>query len=282
MLNKENNQDASSINNSNVNQAGGDININNGLQIADIIPLVDALVKSKLEEYSLQAYITAKERANSFGKRLVEEVTQKVLDHINRFNEPAIQYSTRRAALGYIKSGDKKEGEELIDLLIERIRSEEHSTIQNIIDQAIEILPSLSRNAISLLILMAYRGLSLNGPRDKYMGWLRSVDQVLEGCDKITPIDIAYLQQANCTFGIGGVFPNERFESQLLKSADLFFRHDITGGQYDVLLNIFGLKDSEGGIEIGKNKIQEFSKYAYLIDFEPIVLPFIRQRLTLI
>lgn len=56
-----------------------------------------------------------------------------------KFNQPAIQIATRKAALGYILSGESCDRENFLDLLIERVNVEEHSTKQHIVDMAIQI-----------------------------------------------------------------------------------------------------------------------------------------------
>lgn len=249
MLNKENNQEATGINNSNVNQAGGNITINNnGVQLADIIPLVDHLVESKLQYYYAQGQLKVEERRKSFGAKLTNSLGNKAADKLYRFNEPSVQYSTRRAALGYIKSGDDEQGEDLIDLLIERINSKELSTEQNLIDKAIDVLPTLSKNSLKLLILLAYRDLSFQGIRSKYIEWLNSINPILDGCENISALDIAYLQQSECTLGLVNLFPHNIYEEEILSKEDLFYRHNITGGQFDEYLRIFGLSESAKGI----------------------------------
>lgn len=156
MLNKENSQSVSNNKNSTINQAARDIVIN-GLQPCDVVQIVNTIVASKLAEYAANAQLTARERLDAFEEKLLEEVSKKVKGKINRFNEPAIQFATREAALGFVRSGDETQGEELVDLLIERIKAEEHTTEQNLIDQAIRILPTLSVKSMAILITLAYR-----------------------------------------------------------------------------------------------------------------------------
>lgn len=100
-------QHISDVNDSTVNQAQRDVNVYLGIWPADVIAIVNTLVASKLEQYSAQAKLTAEQRTKEFSDKLVSEITQKVLDKINRFEEPSIQYITRQATLGYIKSGEK-------------------------------------------------------------------------------------------------------------------------------------------------------------------------------
>lgn len=271
MLKKEEKkQETSNINNSNINQAGGDIvNNYNGLQVKDIVPILKELVSFQISQYADEAKITAQKRSDEFGERLTEEVTKKVLDKIYRFNEPSIQFTMREAALGYVKSGNNKQGEDLIDLLIERIKTDEHTTMQNIIDEAIRVIPRLSQNSLKLLILFAYRDITFCGIRKDYIKWLKNIGQILNGNEKIDSMDVAYLQQVGCTNRESSLFTHEHYEKKLLKTGDLFFRHNIKGGQYGELLKILNLRElPEGGI-IGYKDINEFEKISSIVFIDP-------------
>lgn len=145
-----------------------------------------------------------------------------MLDKINRFEEPSIQYITRQATLGYIKSGEKRLGDDLVDLLIERVRSEEHTTTQNIIDQAVNLLPSLSKNVLALLSLIAFRNVTYSGPRIKYEELLRSVNPLLEDCNGIGSLEVEYLKQVGCVSGVPSITFHSNYEEELVKSENLF------------------------------------------------------------
>lgn len=247
MLNKENSQSVSNNKNSTINQAARDIVIN-GLQPCDVVQIVNTIVASKLAEYAANAQLTARERLDAFEEKLLEEVSKKVKGKINRFNEPAIQFATREAALGFVRSGDETQGEELVDLLIERIKAEEHTTEQNLIDQAIRILPTLSVKSMAILITLAYRDLFFHGDNGQYKEWLSCISPVLQELSKVKSLDVAYLQQTGCAFGVQGINAHESFEVDLLKNEDLFFAHELKGTQYHDAIRILGLTEVENGI----------------------------------
>ena len=105
MLNKSDELQVGNVSdNSIVNQANGNIynisNSNNGLQIGDVVPLVQALVKSELEVCKLQAENTVLCRFNEFTSSLEAELERKVSDKISRFTEPAMQFAAREATVG--------------------------------------------------------------------------------------------------------------------------------------------------------------------------------------
>lgn len=188
--------------NSTVNQANGNIyNINhnnNGLQIGDVIPLVQALVKSELEVCKLQAENTVLHRFDEFTKSLESELDKKVSDKISRFAEPAMQFAAREATLGYLKSGDSEDREALIDLLIERVKEKERTSKQFLIDEAIRTLPKLSRENVAVLTLITYAQLCVTGNIQALENWIKCLDPILDIFPQIDRLDIEYLVQADC------------------------------------------------------------------------------------
>ena len=169
---------------STVNQANGNINNitinNNGLQIGDVVPLIQSLVKSELEVYKSQAENTVSRRLNEFTALLESELEKKVSDKINRFTEPAMQFATREATIGYLKSGDPAEGEALIDLLIERVKEKERTSKQALIDEAIRTLPKLSRENIAVLTLITYAKLCITGNKHSLDNWIKCLNPILD------------------------------------------------------------------------------------------------------
>lgn len=203
MLNKNDELQVSDVSgNSMVNQAKGNIynisNNNNGLQIADVVPLVQALVKSELGVCQLQAENTALRRFNEFTASLESEIEKKVSDKISRFAEPAMQFAAREATIGYLKSGDPAEGEALIDLLIERVKEKERTSKQFLIDEAIRTLPKLSRENIAALTLITYDKLAVTGNKNSLDNWIKCLTPILDIAPKINRLDIEYLVQADC------------------------------------------------------------------------------------
>ena len=203
MLNKGDELQISSVSEkSTVNQANGNVNNitinNNGLQIGDVVPLVQSLVKSELEVYKSQADNTVSRRLNEFTASLESELEKKVCDKINRFTEPAMQFATREATIGYLKSGDPTEGEALIDLLIERVKEKERTSKQALIDEAIRTLPKLSRENIAVLTLITYAKLCVTGDKHSLDNWIKCLNPILDIIPHINRLDIEYLIQADC------------------------------------------------------------------------------------
>ena len=123
------------------------------------------------------------------------------------------------------QSGDTNDKENFVDLLIERVSVEEKSTKQHLIDEAIEILPSLSPNCLQLLTFLAFSQLMKQSKISEYENWINSINPILDNISKVTSLDIDFLNQANCTFNTVGFHSSNSFIDNQLKSCNLLFRH---------------------------------------------------------
>lgn len=250
-------QEISKLENSTAYQAGHDMVINQGLNADDVIAIVKTVVASELAIYTQKAEGKAEERLKKFSDDLVDELAKKVSDNLNRFNEPSLQFAVREAALGYVRSGSDVDENNLIDLMIERVKVEEHSTKQKLIDQAIKIVPTLSAESLAMLSLLAYRQLSFNGNKSEYVKWVSSVNNVIDITSKISSLDIEYLQQAGCTTGMTGLRVHKSWEDTCAQSEDLLFRHMPTEDKINAFLDAIGIRYEENvkGFVVDNNAV---------------------------
>lgn len=246
MLDKES-QSIENVEKSTIYQGGRDITINNhGVSAKDVLDIVDSVVADKMALYQQQAENIARQRINDFKKDLMNELNEKAHDRFDRFEQPSVQMSARSAALGYIQSGKSEDKENLIDLLIERVNVEEHTTKQHLIDKAIQVLPTLSVESLHLLAFIAFTNLSRSCRISDYNKWIASVNPIIETLDSVTSLDIDFLNQADCTYnGIG--FQREGFIERQSKNCDLLFRHEPS---QEIVRKIF----EKNGIEVGDKR----------------------------
>jgi len=228
-----------------INQANGNIttehHYHTGLQISDVIPLVHELVKSDLLIYKMQAEDTANSRLEEFAKSFEEEIIEKVADKIDKFAEPSMQFVTREAAVGYIKSGDLKDKDDLIDLLIERVKEEDRSSMQFIIDDAIRILPKLSRKNVAVLTLLTYSKLSLTGSKKSLDEWVSCMNPVINDLQDVSPLDIEYLVQADCVTPLIGFSQGSDWITRNRENYPLAFTHPINAEEAKRFFNESGI-----------------------------------------
>ena len=238
-------QEVSHLEHSTANQAGRDLIINQGLNAADVIAIVKTVVASELAIYAQKAEGKAEERLKVFSVNLVEKLAEEVFGRLDRFNEPSVQFAVREAALGYVKSGSETDMNNLIDLMIERVKVEEHTTKQKLIDQAIQIIPTLSAESLALLSLLAFRQLALRGYKHDYVKWISSIDSVVNEVSRVGALDIEYLVQAGCATGMLGLRTFKPWEEAALISADLFFRHPASQDAINNFLTSIGVQRIE-------------------------------------
>lgn len=224
MLNKDE-QQISGVSNSTINQAKGNIINNYGISAKDVIDIVNSVVADKMFVFHKEAEETAKQRLTEFNCELIKKLQDKAEEQIGKFNSPVLQLAARKAAWGYVQSGDTNDKENFVDLLIERVSVEEKSTKQHLIDEAIEILPSLSPNCLQLLTFLAFSQLMKQSKISEYENWINSINPILDNLSKVTSLDIDFLNQANCTFNTVGFHSSNSFIDDQLKSCDLLFRH---------------------------------------------------------
>lgn len=147
---------------------------------------------------------------------------------MHRFKEPAIQMALNETFKNYIASGNEELGENLIDLLIERLNIQERTTEQSIIDEARNIIPKLSSNTASLLAILVFSNLIFPYNKKQYDDLLLKLAPLAERLKNISSLDIAHLKQVGCGYGISAFHVVEPLEKHLLSGYDLFFRHNIS------------------------------------------------------
>lgn len=258
-------QEISKIQDSTVLQAGGDLTINTGLHASDVIEIVKEVVASELAVYTREADKKAEERLQRFSEDLVEELAKKVSDKLNRFNEPSLQMAARDAALSFVRSGDEKEERVLIDLLIERVSVEEHTTMQRLIDQAFKVVPTLSPECLDLLSLVVFRNLSYTGTRDKMIEWIKSMGSIIQRVSKITNLDIAFLSQADCVISIPGMSFSKSWGDAFLNRYDLVFRHPVPHDISDSFMRKFSMHWENGNFIVGTDLLKENNAVLYFL-----------------
>lgn len=240
-------QDISRISDSSINQAGRDVILNYGLSASDVVAIVKEVVASELAIYSQDAEKKAVERLNHFSDDLVGQLAEKVSERLDRFNEPSLQFAVKEAALSYVKSGKETDEKALIDLMIERVRVDEHSTKQKLVDQAIKIVPNLSAECLALLSIIVFRFLTFAGGRVALEKWIQSVEPVLETLRNVSSLDIEYLVQADCVTAMSGIITHDSWMESCPKQNDLFFRHPVSIEKSESFKAKYGIRSMATG-----------------------------------
>ena len=194
------------------------------------------VVKAELAVYTQDARVEAEKRLSEISEKTIDRITSLKEDLLYRFKEPAIQMALNETFKNHIASGNEELGENLIDLLIERLRVQERTTEQSIIDEARNIIPKLSSNTVSLLAIMVFSKLIFPYNKKQYDDLLLKLAPLAERLKNISSLDIAHLKQVGCGYGISGFHVVEPLEKYLLSDYDLFFRHNISLNELNDIL----------------------------------------------
>ena len=226
-MNFGNDQKIESVNQSTIVQAKGDINFN-GITAETAMEICKYVVKAELAVYTQDARVEAEKRLSDISKKTIDRITSLKEDLLYRFKEPAIQMALNETFKNHIASGNEELGENLIDLLIERLRVQERTTEQSIIDEARNIIPKLSSNTVSLLAIMVFSKLIFPYNKKQYDDLLLKLAPLVGRLKNISSLDIAHLKQVGCGYETPAIHFTESLEKVLLSIYDLFFRHNIS------------------------------------------------------
>lgn len=228
---ENNRQTISDVENSSIQQAQGDIHntyiLTGGTPLEDIIRNV---VRSELDIVTKEAYEKFNQLIEEFQNRLADEISKlkNPQDIIDRFKEPKFQFILHDIIKEFTQANDETLKEDLIDILIDRLKVNEDSVLQFIIENAIQILPKISMSMSQLLAAMYLRFLKERCSANLLRAKLNSYAIIYEHLDKITNLDIEYLKQLNCLSALPDLKHMEPIETEMRVKYDLFFRKPIS------------------------------------------------------
>ena len=138
-------------NSQNIQIAG---NVNIGVSAAEARQIAIDVFKANFYDFSEKAAKIALERAEEITDNFIEQFYAKIPHLEEKLQEPSVQSTMFNTQKEYAKTGDKTLKDQLLDLLIKRIDSEERSLKQIVLDEAITILPKLTQDQINVLTLI--------------------------------------------------------------------------------------------------------------------------------
>lgn len=228
ITNEQNRQDAKNISNSNVNITNGDITYNSGLSYTDVREICKDVCAYEIQKNSQIALETSQKRLQEFSDECIDRIDSEAKEHIEQFKNPDIQYSLRNAAIPYLRTGDKELKEDLINMFIDRLKENQRTTTRSVIDEAIDIIPSLSQSSVALLSTITYSNLI----RYFYPALeedFNKLPNIFVHLQNITNLEIEHLVQQRCAIGgFNGISFHSSLESIFQKNYDLFFRCKMT------------------------------------------------------
>lgn len=283
---EKNKQEASNISGSLVQQANGDIH-NHGLGYNDIKDICRDVIKQELAIVTREASETLNNEISAFENQFIERLEKLENPQvIDKMKTPKLQFSLHDTMKEYAKTDDVDTKEELVDLLIERLKVDENTTEQYLIDESIKILPNLSKSQVYLLGALTLRKVINQGFSIIVENNLRKRAMIFEYLNEISTLDIHYLKLVNCCADMSGTKYYLPLIDIMKPEYDLLFRHYVEEQTYDSFIlntpNISTIKSCQLVYRKGntneiylyyssKNKIIEVLQKENQLDKMPIV-----------
>lgn len=219
---------------------GQTIIVQQGMNPDQVRALCLDIVQKELALYKQQANEEAMRRFNHLMDKFLNLLSKIEEDKRQRLQEPAIQNALNETFKEYVKSGEEELGDDLIDLMIERLEVEEHTTKQSILDEVRQILPKLSASTVSLITLLAFSNLIIPRQTDSFTEMLHRLSPLIKHLQDIHPIDVAYLEQVRCGQSLSFVGFGHNLEQRLLSNYNLLFYHPISIDQFNAFMTKYG------------------------------------------
>ena len=218
-------QNIGNINDSKVIIINGDVTIDK-LVYKDIKTTFIDILRTDFERYSAIAIEKAKFEVENCIKSILEKLQKEQQVHLTeRFQTLSIQSFLHDTLIGYITTEDENFKEFIIDVLIDRLKSQNFSTEKSILNDAIKLIPNLNTSTSALIALMMLRHQMTNVSISFLLeNHFKQLSPIIDIASSISNIDVEYIIQNGCTKTISGIYPIDTFENHLLKQYDLFFR----------------------------------------------------------
>lgn len=175
--------------NSNSIMAGRDINQTiNGLTYGDVKDICKDLFQLNFYQLQADAAAIATKRAEEIVNNFISKLRN--LENIDTvvFKEPDIQYALVNAQIVYAKTGDKAVEDLLINLLIERINSNENELSKIILNESLKVIELLTHNHLNILATIFFMRYVKNNSTDKSQ-ILNHFDVVLQFMEQCTNLN---------------------------------------------------------------------------------------------
>lgn len=230
---EKNKQEASNINNSNVQQANGDIN-NYGVSYSDVKEICRDVIRQEFQIVTKEAVDKLNKLIEEFQNRLIEKIAElNNQEVIEKFKEPRYQFMLHDAIKEYAQTDNEDTKEDLVDILIDRLQVDENSTERFVVEDAIKIIPKLSFALSRFLGSILMRRMEERNLPFIFKNNLNEQAKIYEHLDEISNLDIAYLFQLNCCEQMHGYRHMVTVEEEMRQRYDLFFRQPTTVEEYN-------------------------------------------------
>jgi len=136
-------------------QAGGDVHItNSGLSYTDVAAIAQDVFNSNFYRLSEPAMQIAEERAKEITEDFLKKLQAENPGGLTKAQDPDFQYSLFSIQKQYARAGDRDLGDLLVDLLVDRSKSDTRDILQIVLNESLDTAPKLTRQQLACLSIM--------------------------------------------------------------------------------------------------------------------------------
>lgn len=193
----------------------------NGLSKDDVQKLCLRLINEQMVSLREDAAKVFKSQIDEFVELLYQRLAEisESYDVLNRMKTPAVQFALDESLLIYAKHPSMEEKELQVELLIDKIQTDDNTTKGIIIDAARIELCNLTNAQVSLLAFLVICGLKNdNEDKDGLFAFFQKLGMLLNDILQMERVDYAYLQNTNCLHRISFIDKAEFIEKTLFDS----------------------------------------------------------------
>lgn len=235
---EKNKQEASNICGSFVQQANGDIH-NHGLGYNDVKDICQDIVRQQLSLIKKEALDNLNSEIAAFEKIFIKKL-ESLENHqvLEKLRIPKFQFIVNKSMKEYTNSEDEETKEEIVNLLIERLKIDDNNPEKFLIDDAIELLPILTKKQSYLLAALTLRKKGIVIIEDTLTAriYLERLAKLFEYFEDVN-YDLQYLKQKNCCTNIVGESSCYDICKKINEDFSLLFRRPCKKEDYDIFLN---------------------------------------------
>lgn len=202
--------------NSNITQ----VNIE-GLSKEEVQQLCLKLIDDQMARLRADAAEVFKSQVHEFVELFYRRLAEIVGSHdvVNKLKTPAVLFALDESLLIYAKHPSLEEKELQVELLIDKIQTDDNSTKGIIIDAARIELGNLTNAQISLLAFLIICGLKYDSKdSNELFDFFQNIGTLLNDIFTMERVDYAYLQHTNCLHRISFVDNADFVEKTLFDS----------------------------------------------------------------
>jgi len=134
-------------------QAGRDLTVNHGMNADEMAALMVAMAK-QLSAFTDEANAKLNQRFDEFRDEVLKQFSNETTSRKEAFNDPDFQFTVKSAQEAYARKGDGDLKVELVRLLAERSKQHSGSRVANILNEAIKVAGSLTKQEMAVLAII--------------------------------------------------------------------------------------------------------------------------------